>query len=66
MADIRIYTYEAGSLKKLSANMGKQFKNTVEEAREHIEKLKNGRFKDYQFVIVEYTATYQSKIIEVV
>lgn len=76
MSDIRIYTYSgSGTLLKPTGKLGKKY-SSVEECRdaitmyEHVRKLRarqyNLKREDNQYVIVEYTAPYKSKILETV
>ena len=76
MSDFRIYYYEFGQLKKLSAirinGGGHKGYSTLQHAERRIEYLRSNEYRwhkiyrRYQFVIVEYTGPYESKIIKII
>ena len=71
MKDIRIYYYKSGSLRKLPTKKDHRF-TSVEAAEKHIEKGKtlpgwrSRLWNAWQWVIVEYTDNYESKIIKII
>jgi hypothetical protein len=68
MRDIRLYYYQAGTLRKW--NSGVYYFGSIEDCKKMIEKLKQPtkyrKALDYQWVITEYFNPYDSKIIEVI
>lgn len=65
MKDIRIYYYEAGTLKKRWP-INKSYPS-LEEGLLAIKRMKSKGFDaNRQFVLVEYTGKYKSQIIEVI
>lgn len=69
MKDIRIYYYSFAVLKKLDYQYKKQHKQTsITNAEIFCDNAKSSikRFKDTQFVIIEYTGNYKSKIIKII
>lgn len=69
MRDIRLYTYEAGRLIKQVRPLAHKYKS-LEDCIDSISNYQLKKYqpskKTYQFVITEYTGTYESKIIEVI
>lgn len=69
MKDIRLYEYEAGQLRKpvyIRKSKKLHFHISEEEARKAVTWIRqNFKAASKQFVIVEYTDKYESKIIEV-
>lgn len=63
--DIRLYYYTAGQLKKFNQFRGNTHNYTsLEDCIAYIDtKILSGR---WQFVIVEYTDKYESKIISII
>ena len=67
--DIRLYYYLNGSLAKPFNGSKKYHKFTnVEMCKERIKFMKDSvnLFKNIQFVIIEYTDKYHSKILEII
>lgn len=64
--DIRLYIYSAGGLKALG-NKGKGVHKftSIRQCKTAITILQSGTHKPKQFVMVEYTDSYQSEIIYV-
>ena len=63
--DVRIYVYRSGTLEKVRP--GKHHKtNSIESAKLKVSKLSERWYRGCQFVLVEYTGNYKSKIIEVI
>jgi hypothetical protein len=74
MADIRLYSFEHGSLKvvgnkgsKTATGKQKHFFESVEECSLHVEKLiENARVPFNQYVIIEYYDYMRSQIVKVI
>lgn len=65
--DIRIYTYESGGLKKFGYTKAQHIYSSLEAAERALEIAKKrwAWANMMQFVIVEYTDKYESKIVEI-
>lgn len=64
--DFRIYYYECGSLRKVSHlyHKHKEFAEAKETAIKLMEA--NVSFRKTQFLIIEYTGPYESKIVDLI
>ena len=68
MRDVRVYYYDgAGQLKKSGSTKGTHFHETYTEAYSYVSGLRRKQeIKDIQYVLVEYTSKYKSKIITII
>jgi hypothetical protein len=70
MRDLRLYTYDSGSLIKCGrgkTGMHKHFYNSVEDIEAYVDRLKSSnRNIGYQYIVVEYFSTYHSRIIKII
>jgi hypothetical protein len=70
MRDLRLYTYDSGSLIRCGrgkTGMHKHFYNSVEDIEAYIDRLKSSnRNIGYQYIVVEYFSTYNSRIIKII
>lgn len=69
MDDIRLYYYVSGQLLKPQAK-DHRFKSSV-QAFEHVRQMRKRRYggdkwKNTQFVIIEYSGPYKSRIIDII
>ena len=72
MKDLRLYTYESGTLKRVGNSKSdkclrnRHYFTSIEEIESHIDKLTEKWLKGKQFVIVEYFELYKSKIVKII
>ena len=70
MRDIRLYTYDSGSLRKYGrgkTGVHRHFYNSMEDIEAYVDRLKsNSRNIGYQYIVIEYFSTYHSRIIKII